>query len=462
LAHLYDLRFDPRYTAQMLYPSPTDGQPVGVDFLVPQSVHDLQRRRRFHQIWAEATFGLMGRTTDFLSALLTAFSIHPALFGEHAEKVKAYYAYVRDNDLFLTHTLVDPPIDRSKPPSQQRDPYAYLAVVQETSAGLIMRGAKAVATASPYADEILVLPAVDARPGFTTAADQPYAVVFALPTHTPGLRFLCREPFGGGNRFDHPLASHLDEMDGVAIFDDVLVPWDRVFINQDAQAVRRLTAFDQVRPEDGHAGWGPPGLIMLQVAVRLVAKLQLAVGLARRGMQMMQRESPFSRDMLAEITISIELINALILAAEATARPNRAGVWLPNPHYLNLVRVMGPWWYPRAKEVLQLTLSTGLIYQPGDVSAFDSPVGGDIQRYFVGAEAAAEERLKVFKAAADLAISAFGGRQELYERFYGGDPFALRSSFWFNQVDWSGPDRLVDACLDAFDVQAALKEAQRH
>jgi 4-hydroxyphenylacetate 3-monooxygenase len=94
LAHLYDLRFDPRYTAQMLYPSPTDGQPVGVDFLVPQSVHDLQRRRQFHQIWAEATFGLMGRTTDFLSAILTAFSVHPALFGEHAEKVKAYYTYV--------------------------------------------------------------------------------------------------------------------------------------------------------------------------------------------------------------------------------------------------------------------------------------------------------------------------------------------------------------------------------
>jgi len=310
------------------------------------------------------------------------------------------------------------------------------------------------------ADENLMPPAVESRPGFTTAADQKYAVVFAIPTHTPGLRFLCREPFGGGNRFDHPLASHLDEMDGVAIFDDVLVPWDRIFINQDYQAVHRLTAFDQVRPEAGHDGWPPMGLIMLQVAVRLVAKLQFAVGLARRGMQMMQRESPFGRDMLAEITIYIELINALILAAEATARPNREGVWLPNPRYLNIVRVMGPWWYPRAKEVLQLTLSTGLIYQPGSVTAFDSPVGGDIQRYFVGAESSAEERLKVFKAAADLAISAFGGRQELYERFYGGDPFALRSSFWFNQVDWSDPDRLVDDCLAAFDVQAALKATQ--
>jgi 4-hydroxyphenylacetate 3-monooxygenase len=84
LARLYDLRFDPRHTAQMLYPSPADGQPVGVDFLVPQSVHDLQRRREFHQIWAEATFGLMGRTTDFLSAILRGY---PETLSLHRRKL---------------------------------------------------------------------------------------------------------------------------------------------------------------------------------------------------------------------------------------------------------------------------------------------------------------------------------------------------------------------------------------
>ena len=125
---------------------------------------------------------------------------------------------------------------------------------------------------------------------------------------------------------------------------------------------------------------------------------------------------------------------------------------MPNPHYLNIVRVMGPWWYPRAREVLQLTLSTGLVYQPASLSAFDSPIGPDVKKYFVGAEVSAEERLKLFKAATDLAVSSFGGRQELYERFYGGDPFALRSQFWFNQFDWDGPMRLVDQCLAAMNL----------
>ncbi len=458
LARLYDLRFEPEHRENMLFPSPAGGAPIGVDFLVPRSIQDLGRRRAFHKVWADATYGLMGRSTDFMSAILTGFYVHASALGPLAENMRKYYEYVRDHDLFLTHALVDPPVDRSKPPARQADPYLNVRVVKETDAGLVVRGAKAVATASPYADEILCFPAVDYRPGFTNQEDQPYAIVFALPTRTPGLRFIIREPYGGANRFDHPLASHLDEVDAVAVFDEVLIPWERVFVNQNVETVWHLTAFDQ-KIGGGPESWRPVGLFMLQVAVRLVSKLSFTVGLAKRGAELMKRESPFTRDMLAEIGIYIGLINALIHASEATSQPNAEGVFLPNPYYLNLVRVMGPWWYPRAKEVLQLTLSTGLMYQPGSVGVFDSPIAGDIEKYFVGAEAtAAEERLKLFKAAADLAISSFGGRQELYERFYGGDPFALRSSFWYNQFDWTGPNRLVDACLATFSAARGLEE----
>ena len=93
------------------------------------------------------------------------------------------------------------------------------------------------------------------------------------------------------------------------------------------------------------------------------------------------------------MSLSIDLIDACIIAAEATALRNPEGVLLPNPHYLSIVRVMGPWWYPRAKEALQLTLSTGLVYQPASVTAFSSAVESDIERYFVGADTSAEERL---------------------------------------------------------------------
>ena len=172
-AGLYDLRFDPKLREQLLFQPSDYDQAVGVEFLIPMSVEDLQRRQAMHQIWADATFGMMGRSTDFMSAILTGFWIHADRFGSRADNLRWYYKYVRDNDLFLTHTLVDPPVDRSKPPSEQPDPYINLGVVSESSEGLIVRGAKAVATAGPYADEILVFPAVDHRRGFTTEADKP-------------------------------------------------------------------------------------------------------------------------------------------------------------------------------------------------------------------------------------------------------------------------------------------------
>ena len=288
LARLYDLRFDSGHRDFMLYPSPSDGMPVGSDFLIPKTPEDLERRRKSHKVWADATFGLMGRSTDFMSAIVTFFYINADYFEPFSDNVRHYYEYVRDNDLFLTHALVDPPVDRSKPPSQQADPYLNLGVVRETDAGLIVRGAKAVATAGPYADELLVFPAIDARPGYKTAEDRRYSIAFAIPVNTTGLRFICREPYGGGNRFDHPLSSRLDEMDSVATFDDVLVPWERVFVNQEPDLIHPLTSFD--RAHGGAEGWSAIGLWGIQTAVRLRSKLQFAVGLARRGMELMKRD----------------------------------------------------------------------------------------------------------------------------------------------------------------------------
>jgi 4-hydroxyphenylacetate 3-monooxygenase len=209
LARLYDLQHRDDVRDFMLFPSPTTGEPVSTQFLLPRTHEDLLKRRKMHKLWADATFGLMGRTTDFIGAMLTAWCASARFFGESADRVRAYFAYVRDNDLFLTHALADPPVDRSKPPHAQPDPFTYLGVVRETEDGLIVRGAKMLATAGPYADEILVWPFSLRR---YTPEDARYAIAFAIPTDSPGLRFICREPYGGTDIFDHPLGSRFDEM----------------------------------------------------------------------------------------------------------------------------------------------------------------------------------------------------------------------------------------------------------
>ncbi|MEW6471054.1 MAG: 4-hydroxyphenylacetate 3-hydroxylase N-terminal domain-containing protein [Actinomycetota bacterium] len=442
IARLYDLSRDEDHQEYALFPSPLTGDLVSTQFLVPTSREDLVRRRQMHKLWADATYGLMGRTTDFVGSMLTAWYINAQFFGPYADNVRRYFEEVRERDLFLTHALIDPPVDRSKPASEQPDPFTYLGVVQETAEGLVVRGAKMFATAAPYADEILVWPFSLKQP---TEKERPYAIAFAVPTDTPGLRFIGREPYGQGNPFDRPLASRFDEMDAVAVFDDVLVPWERVFINQDHDQVKNIWRVNS-NAFTGH-----------QTSIRLLSKLQFVAGVARRATEMVKTdEFPHVRDMLGEIVSYIELTRAAIIAAEATAQPNEDGVMFPNVTPLYAVRNSGNRWYPRVREIVQQILAGGLLYQPASVTAFSSPIGDDVRQFFRGPQTSAEERIKLFNVACDLAVHSFGSRHELYERLYAGDPTFLRIMTQFVQYDWREPLQLVDRLLSTYSAGQVL------
>lgn len=445
IARLYDLQHDGR-NREFALSSGTDGL-FGTQFLVPKSTEDLKRRRQAHKLWSDATLGLMGRTTDFVGAMLTAWNINSSFFGPNESRVREYFQHVRDNDLFLTHALADPPVDRSQPPSGQPDPFTYLGVVEEDSEGLVVSGAKMLATAAPYADELLVWPFSIKK---FEVADTKHAISFAVPADSPGLRFISREAFGGGNSFDHPLSSRFDEMDAVAVFDNVLVPWHRVFINQDYELVNRIWAINS-NAFTGH-----------QTSIRLLSKLQFAAGLAKRATEMVKTDQfPQVRDMIGEITTYVELAKGAVIAAEATAEPNDDGVYIPNVRPLFAIRNSGTRWYPRVREILQLILAGGLMYQPADVGSFASPIGDDLEKFYRGKDVTAEERIKIYKVASDLAVSGFGGRHELYERFYAGDPMFLRINTQFLMYDWEEPLQLLDGLLDSYSADQVIAEMPR-
>lgn len=442
LAALFDLQHDPKLSDDMLFASPSTDDPVGVQYLVPRSREDLARRRRMHKVWADATLGLMGRTTDFIGAMLTAWYINADFFGDRADLVRSYFEHVRENDLFLTHALADPPVDRSKPAYEQPDPFTYLGVQRETEDGLIVTGAKMLATASPYADEILVWPFSMRR---HSPSDKPYAIAFAIPTDTPGLRFISRETYASGSRFDHPLANRYDEMDAVAVFNEVLIPWERVFINQDFDRVNRIWEIQS----NSFTG--------VQTGVRLLSKLQFVAGLAKRATAMVNTDQfPQVRDMIGEITVYIELTKSAMIAAEATATEREDGIFIPNVAPLFAIRNSGNRWYPRVREILQLTLAGGLLYQPADATELPSPVAEDVAKFYRGADVTASERIGLYKVAADLAVTGFGGRHELYERFYSGDPTFLRIMTQFVAYDWEEPLKLVDGLLEQVAQDAEM------
>lgn len=439
IARLYDSQWEKDKQSFMLFKSPKTGNFVGTSFLVPKSKEDLAIRRLMHQDWAAETFGMMGRSTDFVNAMLTAWYINADFFGPYADNVRNYFEYVRENDLYLTHVLIDPQVDRGKPPSEQPDEYTYLGVVKETDAGIIVRGAKMLATAGPYADEMLVWPFHLRKP---TEKDYKYAISFALPLDTPGVRLIAREPFVRKSVFDHPLASRFDELDGVVVFDDVLVPWERVFIYQDVERVNTIWKLNS-NAFTGH-----------QTAIRLQTKLQFLVGLVMRATEMVNtNQFPHVQDMIGEMTTYVELIRAAVLASEATAERTPDGIYFPNVTPLYAIRNSGNRWYPRVREIIQLVLAGGLMYQPASADVFKSPIAKDIQKYYRGAEVTAEEKIKLFKAAADIAVSDFGSRHELYERFYAGDPMFLRIQTQYLGYDKREPLALVDKLLASYGIE---------
>jgi 4-hydroxyphenylacetate 3-monooxygenase len=420
IAALYDMQRE--FQGEMTFPSPTTGEPVGLSFLQPRTRGDLARRRGMMRRWAEFSNGFLGRTPDYLNVSLAAMAAAAGFFAaespEQGERIQRYYEYVRDNDLCLTHTLINPQANRSRGVGEQPDPFLPAGIVRETGEGIVIRGARMLATLGPFADEIMVFPSTVLRHGGPNV--EKYAFAFAIPCNTPGLRFLCRESFDlGRSQFDHPLASRFEEIDAVVVFDDVLVPWERVFLKGD---VDRCNAV--------HGATNAVVHMMDQVVVRYIAKTEFLVGLACSIADTIQVDQfGHVQEKLAELIITLEVVKSSLRAAESEAAPDHWGVMTPARLPLDTARNLYPRLYPRMKEILQLLGASGFMATPTEAD-FASAVGDDVRRYLQAAKGDAEERVKLFRLGWEVACSSFGGRQELYERFFFGDPVRMASTLY--------------------------------
>jgi anthranilate 3-monooxygenase (FAD)/4-hydroxyphenylacetate 3-monooxygenase len=436
IARLYDLQHDPRHADVLTYESPSSGAKVGTAFMTPNSRDDIVKKGKAYRIFAEATFGMMGRSPDFLNTTLAAMSEARDVFargGERfAENVVRYYEYVRENDLFLTHALIPPQNDRSKSSSEQSDPYLHMGVVRETDEGLIIRGARMLATLGPVADELLVYSLPGLQPG-----DEKHAVVFAVPIDAPGLKQIAREPFERGHRssFDHPLATRFEECDTLVVFEDVLVPWDRVFVHNDVALSNAMYPDSNLRQYTAH-----------QTAIRGLVKLETVAGVAMALAKTIKADVHLHvQQMLGEIIDSIELLKSCIVRAEFEYERNERGSIRPAFRPLQTARTFLPRAYPRAVEILQTLGAGGLLMLPSG-NDFVSPIAADVHKYYQGAGVSALERTKLFKLAWDLTGDAFGQRALQYERYYAGDPVRLLAQAYLS-YDKSTCERLTAQAL---------------
>ncbi len=423
LARLYDMQHDPALREELTYADPETGERFGMSFLTPRTPDDLLRRRRMMYRWAAETGGMMGRTPDYLNSSFMAFNAAAAYFGDgerdFAGNVRRYYELIRGRDLCLTHTLINPQANRATGPAGQADPHLTAAVVKETDAGIVVRGARMLATLAPISDELAVFPSTVLK---GQPEDRPYAFAFAVPCDAPGLRFICRDSFDTGRPvFDQPLASRFEEMDCVVIFDDVLVPWERVFLLGDV-----------ARCNGAYGRTNAIVHMMHQVVTKNVAKAEFILGLASLLVETIGVDGfQHVQEKVAEIITYLETMRACLRAGEADAALDEWGVLCPARMPLDVARNVFPKMYPRMVEILQLLGASGLMATP---SAADlaSPIGPEIERYYQAATAGGHERVRLFRLAWDVACSSFGSRQVLYERFFFGDPVRNYSALYTN------------------------------
>ena len=162
MAHLYDMQHAEDLRDEMTYPSPTSGDPVGLSFITPRSLEDLQRRSAMMFHWSRFSGGMLGRSSDYINVEIMAaaaaadfYSQNDPRFGENARN---YYDYARENDLCMTHTLVNPQSNRALTADGHPSADVALRNVDENADGMVVRGARILATLGPLADEIMVFP----------------------------------------------------------------------------------------------------------------------------------------------------------------------------------------------------------------------------------------------------------------------------------------------------------------
>src|SRR3989442_1374430 len=277
---------------------------------------------------------------------LAAWGAAAEYFGrgrpEFADNIRRYYEHIRENDLTLTHSLINLQRSRTLSGVFNLQEGTALQVKRETDAGVIVSGARVLATLGPLADEIAVYSPRLAR---HTEPHSPFALNFAIPCGTPGLRFLCRESFDlGRSHFDHPLGSRFEEMDCVVFFDDVLVPWERVFLLGDVDLLNGTAMTTHSAAHTAH-----------QNAAKNLAKCEFVLGVALLMTETLgNAQLPHSEERLGELTMYTELMRACMRAAEADAQLDQWGVMCPVPLQVELTRNLFMTAYPRVGEILQL------------------------------------------------------------------------------------------------------------
>ncbi|MGH3662379.1 MAG: 4-hydroxyphenylacetate 3-hydroxylase family protein [Micromonosporaceae bacterium] len=429
-------------------------------FTTPHSAEDLVADQRAIAAWARLSYGWMGRSPDFKASFLGTLGASADFYAPFSDNARRWYRESQEKVLFWNHAMVHPPVDRDRPPDEVADVFVH--VERETDSGVVVSGAKVVATGSALTHYNFI-----AHWGLPIK-DRKFALVATVPMDAPGMKLICRPSYTAmaavmGSPYDYPLSSRLDENDTILVLHKVLIPWENVFIYGHLGKVQTFTS--------------QSGFIeraMFHGCTRLAVKIEFLAGLLAKALEITGvKDFRGVQSRLGEVLAWRNLFWALSDAAARNPTPWKDGAVLPNPQYGMAYRWFMQIGYPRIKEIVQQDVASGLIYVNSSAEDFKNPdIRPYLDKYLRGSHGAeAVERVKLMKLLWDAVGTEFGGRHELYERNYSGNHENTRVELLFSQIFNGQLDTykaFADECLTEYDLNGwtgsdlASFDKQRH
>jgi len=444
-AALYDFQARPENIEAMTFAPEGSNRRVNRCWQLPRNYAEMVQRRKALQKWATLSCGFMGRSPDHVASTLVGQRIGIDVFEKHgAERAKAlrdYFEEASRNDYFLTYVIINPQAERSKDWGDQAEGLVA-KIVDEDSGGITIRGAKLLGTSSIMANEVLVANLQPLKPG-----EEDLAFSCALPMNAKGLRVLSRKSYEASavSIFDNPLSSRFDENDALIYFEDVKVPWERVFVHRDTDMCRA-----QFHDTPSHAYQN------YQAQIRLSVKLKFLIGLAHRITDAIGTNTmPPIREQLGFLAANVGMVHAMLAGMEAEGTM-RGDYWVPNRHYMYSAQVLTQDLYPRVINTIRELSGGALIMLPSSIEDYSDPHLAKIIRTTQrAAKMTPDDKVKFLKAAWDAIGSEFGSRHTQYEMFYAGARF-VTSGHSYRTFDWEGATGMVDGLMDTYQLADEL------
>jgi 4-hydroxyphenylacetate 3-monooxygenase len=432
IAQYYDLHHDPENQDLLTFVD-EDGERYAKHWMLPKSKEDLVERRKYHEFfWHHSQ--VWTRPPASTNTVMYTLIDDPEVWEEQstmgggrpfAQNIRDCWELLRREDRTIAPMFLDVQYDRSDPDSVEETP--MLKIIEETDDGVVVRGWKAIGTSVVFANEIEV--GILWKPGTT-----PEQVIFGMvPVNHPGVTHVTRRSNArdGANEYDHPLTSCGDELDSMAFFDDVVIPWERVWHlgNPEHAMQYPQRVFDWIHTE---------------TQTRHVTNAELIAGLAILVTESLgTNNAPIVMSQVADMVRFRETCRAFTIAAEDTGFITPGGLYKPNNIFIDFGRAYYLENIAHMIDELIDLCGRAIVIHPSEAD-FDNPdIGPKLASLFRGPGISARDRTKIFKFIHERFLTDWASRQHMFEKFNGTPLFVIRL-LTMQRVEYASDGPLVE------------------